>query len=111
MNSGEVQEAAKKELIECFKVLESELGDKTYFGGDTFGVVDVSLIPFYSWFYSIQTLGKMSVKEECSKLVAWAERCMQRESVAASMPDQQKLYTEVILGLKADYESRHHHTS
>ncbi|KAK6132452.1 hypothetical protein DH2020_033807 [Rehmannia glutinosa] len=30
--TGEVQEAAKKELIVCFKLLELELGDKPYFG-------------------------------------------------------------------------------
>ncbi|KAE9458000.1 hypothetical protein C3L33_10108, partial [Rhododendron williamsianum] len=31
----EDQEAAKSELIECFKLLEGELGDKPYFGGET----------------------------------------------------------------------------
>ncbi|KAK3015280.1 hypothetical protein RJ639_005700 [Escallonia herrerae] len=47
---GKVQEAAKKELIETFKLLEGELGDKAYFGGQSFGLVDVALIPFYAFF-------------------------------------------------------------
>ncbi|XWS10248.1 hypothetical protein CRYUN_Cryun39dG0059100 [Craigia yunnanensis] len=45
--TGEVQETAKKELIGCFKLLEEELGDKHYFGGERFGFTDVSLIPFH----------------------------------------------------------------
>ncbi|KAI3465980.1 hypothetical protein Pfo_022643 [Paulownia fortunei] len=90
--TGEVQEAAKKELIECFKLLESELGDKPYFGGKTFGLVDVGLIPFYSWFYALETCGEFSLMHECPKLVSWAKRCMQRESVSKSLPDQYKIY-------------------
>lgn len=46
--TGEDHEAAKKELIGCFKLLEGELGNKPYFGGESFGFTDVSLIPFYS---------------------------------------------------------------
>ncbi|CAK9160272.1 unnamed protein product [Ilex paraguariensis] len=34
---GEKQEAAKDEFIESLKVLEGELEDKPYFGGETFG--------------------------------------------------------------------------
>ncbi|KAF7851903.1 hypothetical protein BT93_L1618 [Corymbia citriodora subsp. variegata] len=88
---GEAEETAKKEYIECLKVLEGELGDKDYFGGERFGYVDVSLIPFYSWFYTLETLANFSIREECPKLVAWAKRCLQRESVAKSLPDQYKL--------------------
>ncbi|KAM1463371.1 hypothetical protein ACFXTO_043170 [Malus domestica] len=55
--------AAKKELIECFKLLENELGDKTYFEGESFGLVDVALIPFYSWFYALETCGNLCMVE------------------------------------------------
>ncbi|XP_056173414.1 glutathione S-transferase U19-like [Syzygium oleosum] len=95
-STGEAQEAAKKEYIESLKVMEGELGDKAYFGGERFGYVDVSLIPFYSWFYGLEVLANFSIKEECPKLVAWAERCMQRESVAKSLPDQYKLYEYLL---------------
>ncbi|KAF8024205.1 hypothetical protein BT93_F1412 [Corymbia citriodora subsp. variegata] len=93
---GEAKEAAKNEYIECLKVLEGELGDKAYFGGERFGYVDVSLIPFYSWFYTLETLANFSIREECPKLVAWAKRCLQRESVAKSLPDQYKLYDFIL---------------
>ncbi|KAK3445137.1 hypothetical protein EUGRSUZ_B02778 [Eucalyptus grandis] len=66
-STGEAQEAAKKEYIEGLKAVEGELGDKAYFGGESF-------------------------EEECPKLVRWAKRCMQRESVARSLPDQHKVY-------------------
>ncbi|XP_022869943.1 probable glutathione S-transferase parC [Olea europaea var. sylvestris] len=94
--TDEVQAAAKEELIECFKLLESEVGEKPYFGGNTFGLVDVALIPFYSWFYALETCGNLSLIDECPKLVAWAKRCMQRDSVSKSLPDQYKIYQHLL---------------
>ncbi|KAH6755319.1 glutathione S-transferase TAU 19 [Perilla frutescens var. hirtella] len=91
--AGEVQEAAKKEVIKCFKVLETELGDKPYFGGEAFGLVDVSLIPFYSWFYAMEKCSDANLSHDCAKLVSWAKRCMERESVSNTLPDQYKIYT------------------
>ncbi|CAL5393703.1 unnamed protein product [Camellia sinensis] len=89
---GEKQEAAKKEFIECLKVLEGELGEKPYFGGETFGFVDIALVPSYSWFYTYETVGNFSVEAECPKLIAWAKRCFEKESVSKSLPDQHKVY-------------------
>ncbi|KAL6999765.1 glutathione transferase [Sarracenia purpurea var. burkii] len=88
---GETQEVAKKELIGCFKLLEGELGDNPYFVGHTFGILDVALIPFYSWFYTLEQFG-INMVEECPKLVAWARKCLQKESVSKSLPDQYKIY-------------------
>ncbi|XP_042513341.1 probable glutathione S-transferase [Macadamia integrifolia] len=94
---GEEQETAKKDFIECLKVMEGELGDKTYFGGETFGYVDVSLIPWYCWFYAFETCGNFSVEASCPKLVAWAKRCMEKESVSKSLAEPQKIYEFVLL--------------
>uniref|UniRef100_A0A803M869 Glutathione S-transferase n=1 Tax=Chenopodium quinoa TaxID=63459 RepID=A0A803M869_CHEQI len=96
---GEDQEAAKKELIEHLKVLEQELRNKSYFGGDEFGFVDVVFIPFYSWFHAYETLANFKIEESCPKIIELAKRCMQRESVAKALPDQNKVY-EFILELK-----------
>ncbi|KAL0443668.1 UNVERIFIED_CONTAM: putative glutathione S-transferase parC [Sesamum latifolium] len=81
---GEEQEAGKKELMDGLKLLEGELGDKVYFGGDKFGFLDVALIPFYNCFDSYESCGNLRIEEECPKLIAWAKRCMQKESVSKS---------------------------
>ncbi|KAK4714591.1 hypothetical protein R3W88_020498 [Solanum pinnatisectum] len=88
---GEEQEAAKKDFIECLKVLEEALGEKPYFGGDNFGFVDIALIGYYSWFYAYENYGNFSVEAECPKFVVWAKKCMLRDSVAKSLPDQHKV--------------------
>jgi glutathione S-transferase len=93
---GEEQEAAKKDFLEIYKTLERELGDKPYFGGEKFGLVDIALITFYSWFYVYETFGKFNMETECPKIIAWAKRCMQKESVAKSLPDQKKIYESVL---------------
>lgn len=99
LSTAEDQEAAKSELIGCFKLLEEELGDQPYFGGETFGLVDVSLIPFSSWFYGYKQWGNISMEAECPKLVDWVHRCMEKESVSKSIPDQHKVY-EFLTELK-----------
>ncbi|XP_074311223.1 glutathione S-transferase U19-like [Silene latifolia] len=89
---GEEQEAGKKEFIEHLTILEKQLGDKPFFGGDSFGYVDVTLIPFYSWFYALETEGKFTIEESNPKIIEWAKRCMQRESVAKALPDEKKVH-------------------
>ncbi|EOY13724.1 Glutathione S-transferase TAU 19 [Theobroma cacao] len=93
---GEEQETGKKEFIECLKLLEGELGDKPYFGGENLGYVDVVLVPFYSWFLAYEKCGNFSIEAECPKLIAWAQRCLQKESVSKSLPDQEKVYGFVL---------------
>ncbi|KAL0306644.1 UNVERIFIED_CONTAM: Glutathione S-transferase U25 [Sesamum radiatum] len=83
-SKGEELEAAKKELMDGLKLLEGELGEKVYFGGDKFGFLDVALIPFYNCFDSFESCGKLRIEEHCPKLIAWAKRCMEKESVSKS---------------------------
>ncbi|KAM7250824.1 hypothetical protein ACFE04_022707 [Oxalis oulophora] len=89
---GEEQEQAKKDFVGILKTLEGQLGDKPYFGGDIFGFVDVALIPFYCWFYTYESFGNFKIELECPKLIGWAKRCMEKESVAKSLPDESKIY-------------------
>ncbi|KAJ7948878.1 Glutathione S-transferase [Quillaja saponaria] len=99
-SKGEEQETAKKELFDCLKLLEAELGDKPHFGGDNIGFVDVALIPFYDWVYACEKCAHFNIETECPKFTAWAKRCMQNESVANSLPDQHKVYDLVMLTRK-----------
>ncbi|KAL0794790.1 hypothetical protein Bca101_066167 [Brassica carinata] len=101
---GEAQEAGKKEFIDVLKTLETELGDKTYFGGESFGYVDIALIGFYSWFDAYEKFANFSIEAECPKVIAWAKRCLKRESVAKSLPDSDKI-TKYIPELKKRLDS------
>ncbi|KAM1591922.1 hypothetical protein FF1_035816 [Malus domestica] len=94
---GEEYDAAKKDFLDCIGVLEGELGDKPFFGGDTLGFVDVALIPFYSWFLVYEKFGNFSVEAEHPKFIVWVKRCMEKESVSKSLPDQEKVYDFVAL--------------
>ncbi|XP_061349636.1 probable glutathione S-transferase isoform X1 [Gastrolobium bilobum] len=93
---GEEQEAARKDFIDAIKLLEEQLGDKTYFGGDKIGFVDLALVPFYSWFKAYETFGNFKTESECPKFIAWVKRCMQKESVSKSLPDQHKVYEFIL---------------
>ncbi|XP_043688391.1 probable glutathione S-transferase parA [Telopea speciosissima] len=96
MSKGEEQESAKEEFMEGLKVLEGELGEKSYFGGETMGFIDVSLVPMSSWFYALGTCANFRLEAECPILVNWAKRCMQKESVSKSLPDPHKIYDLVL---------------
>ncbi|KAI5662167.1 hypothetical protein M9H77_21490 [Catharanthus roseus] len=85
-------EAAKKDYIEILKTLEGVLGDKPYFGGEEFGFLDVAMIPFYSSFHTFEAYGNFKIEPEVPKLLEWAKRCMQRESVSKGIIDPHKVY-------------------
>ncbi|RWR85856.1 putative glutathione S-transferase parC [Cinnamomum micranthum f. kanehirae] len=91
-SKGEAQEAAKKEFIDCLKLLEEELGDKPFYGGKNLGYMDVVLVSFACWFYTYETEGNFSIENECPKIIAWVKRCMEKESVSKSLPDPHKVY-------------------
>ncbi|KAK7272666.1 hypothetical protein RJT34_29408 [Clitoria ternatea] len=95
-SKGEDQEAAKREFVEFLKLLENELGDKPYFAGDYFGLLDIALIPITCRFYTYETLGKFSVENECPRFMAWVRRCNQRESVSKTLPDPFKVFDFVL---------------
>ncbi|KAK1266656.1 hypothetical protein QJS04_geneDACA021841 [Acorus gramineus] len=98
-SKGEAKEEAKKEFIDNMKLLEATLGDKPFFGGDVFGYMDISLIPFACWFYSYETEGSFSIEEACPKILEWVKRCKERESVSKFLPDPHKVH-EFVLFLK-----------
>ncbi|KAL6506901.1 hypothetical protein OROHE_022338 [Orobanche hederae] len=99
---GEEQEAAKKDFIDSLTLLEGELGNKLYFNGDSFGFLDVAVVPFYCWFYAYEVCGNFKIEEHCPKLIKWAERCMEKESVSKSLADAKEVY-EFLLVLKKKY--------
>lgn len=95
----EKREAGKEEFLGVLKVLETELGDKPFFGGDVFGYVDVALIGFYNWFLAYEAFGYFVIDTECPKLGPWANRCLRRKAVAHSLPDNNEVM-EISLRLR-----------
>ena len=93
MSKGVEQETGKKELIDWCKLLEDELGDNPYFGVETFGFLDIALVPYYNWFNFFKTFADFNTFEsECPKLVKWGKRCMEKESVSKSLPNPDQMY-------------------
>ncbi|CAI9286686.1 unnamed protein product [Lactuca saligna] len=89
---GEEHEAARKEFMDSLKLIEGELGDKPYFGGESFSYVDLCLIPFHSWFHAYETYGKLNIQQNFPKLIAWGKRCFQnKKSVSNTLPDSLKV--------------------
>lgn len=91
-SKGEDQEDAKQEFLKSLKLLEEELGDKPYFGGDQFGLLDIALIPFSCRFYTYETFCKFNLEKICPKLMKWVNKCNERESVSKALPNPYKVY-------------------
>ncbi|KAJ1259689.1 hypothetical protein BS78_10G174800, partial [Paspalum vaginatum] len=87
---GDARAQARDEIVRVLGNLDAELGDKEFFGGDVFGLVDVALVPFVPWLPSYERYGEFSVEETAPRLPAWARRCAERESVAKTLypPEQ-----------------------
>uniref|UniRef100_A0A7N1A7T7 Glutathione S-transferase n=1 Tax=Kalanchoe fedtschenkoi TaxID=63787 RepID=A0A7N1A7T7_KALFE len=94
---GEELEVAKKEFLEIVRTLENELGDKAYFGGESFGYVDILLIGLVSWFDAYERFGSFKVEDESPKFAAWAKKCLLRESVANVIPEADKVYEFIAM--------------
>ncbi|KAJ7948880.1 putative Glutathione s-transferase [Quillaja saponaria] len=99
-SKGEELEEAKKGFLESLKLLEEELGNKPYFDGETFGFVDLALVPVYSWVYAFETCGNFSIEAECPKFIAWAKRCVQhKDSLSKTLPNPHKV-SQFLLQLR-----------
>ncbi|XP_047982715.1 probable glutathione S-transferase parA [Salvia hispanica] len=98
--SGEEQEAAKKELVETLKQMESQLGEEAFFGGERLGFLDVALIGYSRWFHTYEMCGGFSIQEHCPKLTQWVKRCLEIDFVSESLPDPAKIYDLIVEGRK-----------
>ncbi|CAL9247882.1 unnamed protein product [Arabidopsis halleri] len=98
---GKEQEEAKQEFIEILKVLERELGDKVYFGGnDNVSMVDLVLISYYPWFHTWETICGFSVEDHTPKLMDWIRKCLTRPAISKSLPDPLKIFDRVTQIIK-----------
>ncbi|KAL2939545.1 putative glutathione S-transferase parA [Bienertia sinuspersici] len=92
----EEQEIFGKEFVENLNILEGVIKNKNFFGGDTFGYIDVALVPATCWFYTLEKLGNFKIEPNFPNIVAWAKRCNERQSVSGTLPDPEKIYSYVL---------------
>uniref|UniRef100_A0A0C9RQM6 glutathione transferase n=1 Tax=Wollemia nobilis TaxID=56998 RepID=A0A0C9RQM6_9CONI len=106
-SKGEAQEEAKRDMVEYLELLEGALKDMSgggpYFGGQEFGFMDIAFIPFTCWFHSYETIGDFTIPFDTRFpcLLAWIEKCMERESVKKILPPPDK-----VLGHASQFRKR-----
>lgn len=92
MGKGEEEvETSKKEFLDALMYLDGTLGDKEYFTGDNFGLVDILLIGLTSWFCVFEKYGNFKVEDLYPTLAAWIKRCYARKTVSESQIDSDKI--------------------
>ncbi|XP_020224134.1 probable glutathione S-transferase [Cajanus cajan] len=89
-SEGEEKEAAKEEFLEGVKLLEEQLGDKPYFGGDNLGLVDVALITLICYYHNYNICDNFINEARCPKIIAWSKRCTLKETVSKFFPEEKR---------------------
>jgi len=95
-SNGEEREVGTRDFLEVIKHLEEALGERDYFGGDTFGYVDIIAIGHSPWFLAYEKLGGFKIEDHSPKFSAWIKRSLERESVKKVLPDPEKVYQFVL---------------
>lgn len=99
----EDQEKTVEEAKECLKVLENELKDKKFFGGESVGLVDIVANFIAHWLPICQDVVglKLLTEEELPKLCQWSHEFVNHSVVKEKLPPKAKL----IVYFKACFES------
>lgn len=92
---GEEKDAAGEEFLERLILMEEQLGKEPYFGGNNLGFVDVAFVPLFCFFYTYNLYGSFINEARYPKIVAWAKRCSQKESVYKCFPEEEKVKEHV----------------
>lgn len=90
---GEDKERAVKEAQENFKILESGLGEKLFFGGETLGFVDIAAGWIGVWGRITEEIADISLidVESMPLLNAWFERILDLPIFKECLPPREKL--------------------
>ena len=80
--AASIEAAAKAQTEDFFAWLERQLGERTWFNGETFGWGDLSVVPFVNG-----SRGHGHQPPEGSRLADWLVRANERPSVAATVAE------------------------
>ncbi|CAN4116003.1 unnamed protein product [Withania somnifera] len=89
-SKGEEQEKSKQEAYEMLKIVDYELKDKKFFGGDKIGFVDVAAnyIPFWVEICEEATGVVLITSEKFPNLCAWIDEYLSCSEVKENLPDR-----------------------
>ncbi|CAK9137625.1 unnamed protein product [Ilex paraguariensis] len=92
-SQGEEQEKGKEEACELLKILDNELKDKKFFGGDAIGPVDIVANFIGFWLGIIQEITGVEVltKEKFPKLCQWIDEFINYSIIKENLPPRDKL--------------------
>ena len=57
------------------------------------------LLSVAGFLLNYETIGNFSIEAQCPKIIAWAKRCLQKDSVAKSLAEHGKLH-ELVLEMR-----------
>ncbi|KAL5558558.1 hypothetical protein UlMin_034769 [Ulmus minor] len=97
LKQGEEKEKAANEARENFKILESGLGEKSFFGGDTLGFVDIAAAWIGVWGRIAEEIAdvKLIDAETTPLLSAWFDRVLQVPILKECLPSRDKLVEHI----------------
>ncbi|CAK9137626.1 unnamed protein product [Ilex paraguariensis] len=92
-SQGEEQEKAKEEACELLKILDNELKDKKFFGGDTIGLADIAANFISHWFLIIQEVTgvEVSTKDKYPKLYEWIDEFVNCSIIKENLHPKEEL--------------------
>ncbi|XP_042046434.1 probable glutathione S-transferase [Salvia splendens] len=92
-SAGEEREKAAKEAEEGFKILENEIKDKKFFGGDNIGLVDLVANFVALWAPILQDVVgfHLLTQDKFPNISKWADEFCKDSFVEKNMPEKEKV--------------------
>ena len=89
-----MRDKAVEEAMEALKILENEIGDKRFFGGDNVGLVDISANFVGYWVDVLQEIAGLELLtyEKFPKLYKWSQEFSIHPIVKQALPPRDELF-------------------
>lgn len=93
LSTGEESEKAITELEQLFKVVENEIKEKKFFGGNNIGFLDIVALVVAFWIPCMQefTAKNILTKEKYQLICIWSEKLLGCSIIKQNLPDKEKL--------------------
>lgn len=90
---GETQQMFMEQARACLRILDDELGERRFFGGESIGLVDFSASFFALWLGVLQEVAGISLIDgaELPNLCRWIEGFVASDAVTECLPPRDKL--------------------